>query len=106
MGRLRLGRLLAIGTAGCLLQSAVHLPNSAHLQSNRPIFVLESCLRLGWPTRLHDYCSGRSGKIVKEIKAGEYLVYPRDLRPATKLICMYQMERGGCIVDCKIEVQG
>src|SRR4051812_16205028 len=36
-------------------------------------------------------------------KAGEYLVYPRVLRPATKLLCMYQMERGGCIVDCKIE---
>src|SRR3954467_1057484 len=52
VGRLRLGRLLAIGTAGCLLQSAVHLPNSAQLQPNRPIFVLKSCLRLGWPTRL------------------------------------------------------
>src|SRR3954469_5988234 len=52
MGRLRLGRLLAIGTAGCLLQSAVHLPNSAQLQPNRPIFVLKSCLRLGWPTWL------------------------------------------------------
>src|SRR4051812_7491050 len=39
-------------------------------------------------------------------KAGEYLVYPRVLRPATKLLCMYQMERGGCIVDCKIEIQG
>src|SRR3954467_977905 len=39
-------------------------------------------------------CSGRSGKTVKEIKAGEYLVYPRVLRPATKLICMYQMDRG------------
>ena len=49
-------------------------------------------------------CSGRSGKIIKgENKAGEYLVYPRVLRPATKLLCMYQMERGGCIVDCKIE---
>ena len=52
MGRLHLGRLLAIGTAGCLLQSAVHLLNSAQLQPNRPIFVLKSCLRLGWPTRL------------------------------------------------------
>src|SRR3954468_12917483 len=30
----------------------------------------------------------------KGIKAGEYLVYPRVLRPATKLICMYQMDRG------------
>ena len=50
--RLRLGRLLAIGTAGCLLQSTVHLPNSAQLQPNQPIFVLKSCLRLGWPTRL------------------------------------------------------
>src|SRR4051812_34669018 len=39
-------------------------------------------------------CSGRSGKTVKGIKAGEYLVYPRVLRPATKLICMYQMEKG------------
>ena len=39
-------------------------------------------------------CSGRSGKTVKEIKAGEYLIYPRVLRPATKLICMYEMERG------------
>src|SRR3954466_13393536 len=48
-------------------------------------------------------CSGRSGKTVKEIKAGEYLVYPRVLRPATKLLCMYQLERGGCIVDYKIE---
>src|SRR3954471_4250345 len=48
-------------------------------------------------------CSDRSGKTVKEIKAGEYLVYPRVLRPATKLLCMYQMERGGCMVDCKIE---
>ena len=52
VGRLRLGRLLAIGTAGCSLQSAVYLPNSAQLQPNRPIFVLKSCLRLGWPTRL------------------------------------------------------
>ena len=52
MGRLRLGRLLAIGMAGCLLQSAVHLLNSTQLQPNRPIFVLKSCLRLGWPTRL------------------------------------------------------
>src|SRR3954465_3484434 len=52
VGRLRLGRLLAIGTAGCLLQSAVHLPKSAQLQPNRPIFVLKSCLRLGWPTWL------------------------------------------------------
>src|SRR3954464_15807051 len=49
-------------------------------------------------------CSGRSGKTIKgENKASEYLVYPRVLRPATKLLCMYQMERGGCIVDCKIE---
>src|SRR3954464_4598276 len=39
-------------------------------------------------------------------KSSEYLIYPRVLRPATKLICMYQMERGGDIVDCKIEVQG
>ena len=52
VGQLRLGRLLAIGTAGCFLQSAVHLPNSAQLQPNRPILVLKSCLRLGWPTRL------------------------------------------------------
>ena len=51
-------------------------------------------------------CSGRSGKTVKEIKQCEYLIYPQVLRPATKLICMYQMERGGCIVDCKIEVPG
>src|SRR3954466_16142563 len=51
-------------------------------------------------------CSGRSGKAMKEIKAGEYLVYPRVLRPASKLLCMYQMERGGCIVDCKIEIPG
>ena len=52
VGRLRLGRLLAIGTAGCFLQSVVHLPNSAQLEPNRPILVLKSCLRLGWPTRL------------------------------------------------------
>src|SRR3954471_14484404 len=39
-------------------------------------------------------------------KASEYLVYPRVLRPATKFLCMYQMERGGCIVDCNIEIQG
>src|SRR3954471_18632569 len=51
----------------------------------------------------HVDCSGRSGKTVKKKKAGEYLVYPRVLRPATKLLCRYQMERGGCIVDCKIE---
>src|SRR3954471_20885693 len=38
--------------AGCLRQSAVHLPNSAQLQPNRPIFVLKNYLRLGWPTRL------------------------------------------------------
>src|SRR3954466_10291488 len=38
-----------------------------------------------------------------ENKACEYLVYPRVLRPATKHLCMYQMKRGGCIVDCKIE---
>src|SRR3954464_4139937 len=36
-------------------------------------------------------------------KASEYLIYPRVLRPATKLLCMYQMKRGGYIVDCKIE---
>ena len=36
-------------------------------------------------------------------KSSEYLIYPRVLCPATKLLCMYQMERGGCIVDCKIE---
>src|SRR4051812_47876363 len=49
-------------------------------------------------------CSGRSGKAIKrKNKAGKYLVYPRVLRPATKLLCMYQMERGVCIVDCKIE---
>src|SRR3954467_12600203 len=34
-------------------------------------------------------CSTRLGKN-KGIKAGEYLIYPRVLRPATKLICMYQ----------------
>ena len=40
-------------------------------------------------------CSGRSGKTIKrENKAGEYLIYPRVLHPATKLLCMYQMERG------------
>ena len=40
-------------------------------------------------------CRGRSGKTEKgENKAGEYLIYPRVLRPATKLLCMYQMERG------------
>src|SRR3954469_5296932 len=49
-------------------------------------------------------CSGRSGKTIKGgNKAGEYLIYPRVLHPATKLLCMYQMEWGGCIVDCKIE---
>src|SRR3954467_11161834 len=49
-------------------------------------------------------CNDRSGKPIKgENKAGEYLVYPRVLRPTTKLLCMYQMERGGCIMDCKIE---
>src|SRR3954464_12066428 len=42
----------------------------------------------------------------RENKAGEYLVYPRVLRPATKHLCMYQIERGGCIVDCKIEIPG
>src|SRR3954467_1144230 len=52
--------------------------------------------RLQWPIRQNS----------KGNKAGEYLVYPRVLRPATKLLCMYQMERGGCMVDCKIEVQG
>src|ERR1044072_6994839 len=47
-------------------------------------------------------CSGRSGKTEKgENKAGEYLIYPRVLHPATKLM-HYQMDRGGCIVDCKI----
>src|SRR3954469_22579996 len=39
-------------------------------------------------------CNGRSSKTVKEIKAGEYIIYPRVLRPTTKLLCMYQMERG------------
>src|SRR3954471_4459797 len=39
-------------------------------------------------------CSGRSGKTVKEIKQCEYLAYPRVLRPATKHLCMYQMEKG------------
>src|SRR3954468_15059835 len=41
-------------------------------------------------------CSGRSGKTVKEIKAGEYLIYPRVLRPATKLLCIINGYRGGC----------
>src|SRR3954465_583133 len=37
-------------------------------------------------------CSGRSCKTIKwENKAGEYLVFPRVLRPTTKLLCMYQM---------------
>ena len=32
-------------------------------------------------------CSGRSGKTIKgENKAGEYLVYPRVLHPAIKLL--------------------
>src|SRR3954466_4463236 len=39
-------------------------------------------------------------------KSSEYLIYLRVLRPATKLICMYQMERGGCIVECKKEMPG
>src|SRR3954469_4694104 len=38
--------------ASCPRQPAVHLPNSAQLQPNRPIFVLKNYLRLGWPTRL------------------------------------------------------
>ena len=34
-------------------------------------------------------CSGRSRKTIKgENKAGEYLVYPRVLRPATKHLCI------------------
>src|SRR3954470_24969726 len=51
-------------------------------------------------------CSGRSGKTVKEIKAGEYLVYPRVLRPATKLLCIIKGYGGSCIVDCKVEIPG
>src|SRR3954469_17080083 len=38
--------------AGCLRQSAVHLPNSCRVEAHRPIFVLKNYLRLGWPTRL------------------------------------------------------
>src|SRR3954465_1144706 len=34
------------------------------------------------------------GQNSKGNKSSEYLVYPRVLRPATKLICMYQMDRG------------
>src|SRR4051812_17725658 len=39
-------------------------------------------------------------------KSSEYLIYPRVLRPATKLLCIINGYRGGCIVDCKIEIQG
>src|SRR3954469_1533259 len=39
----------------------------------------------------------------KGIKAGEYLIYPRVLRPAAKLLCIINGYEGGCIVDCKIE---
>src|SRR3954468_16516992 len=37
-------------------------------------------------------------------KAGEYLIYPRVLRPATKLLCIINGYRGSCIVDCKVEI--
>src|SRR3954464_2191592 len=40
--------------------------------------------RLQWPIRQNS----------KGNKSSEYLVYPRVLRPATKLLCMYRMERG------------
>src|SRR3954470_21876831 len=39
-------------------------------------------------------------------KSSEYLISPRALRPATKLICSIKWNWGGCIVDCKIEIQG
>ena len=47
VGQLRLGRLLAIGTAGWSKQPAVRLPSSAQQQPNWPILVLKGCLRLG-----------------------------------------------------------
>src|SRR3954471_9850327 len=39
-------------------------------------------------------------------KSSEYLIYPRVLRLATKILCIINGYGGGCIVDCKIEIQG
>src|ERR1043165_9211805 len=39
-------------------------------------------------------------------KSIEYIIYPRVLHPATKLLCILKWKAGGCIVDCKIEIQG
>ena len=69
--RLRLGRLLAIRTAGCSLQSA-------QLQPNRPILVLEGCFRLGEATRvpiprqfpLRYHHEGDSQPLLVDLKGG------------------------------------
>src|SRR4051812_43994727 len=75
-GRLRLGRLLAIGTAGCLRQSAVRLPSSAQLQPNRPILVLKGCFRLGEPTRVPIPLQRTCKSLLKNTNIkGKYLIY-------------------------------
>src|SRR3954471_17596501 len=74
------------GEASCLGTTKLHLATGKLdvVEGTGDLLLLDSNVN----------CSGRSGKTVKEIKAGEYLVYPRVLRPATKLVCMYQMEMG------------
>src|SRR4051812_25386291 len=50
-------------------------------------------------------CSGRSGKTIKEIKQGEYLVYPRDLRPLLSIMHCINGKKRLYIVDWKTEIQ-
>src|SRR3954466_3791415 len=52
-------------------------------------------------------CSGRSGKTIKgENKAGEYLAYPRVLRPLLSIYAFVSNGKGRLyIVDCKVEIQ-
>src|ERR1041385_8701668 len=47
VGRLRLGRLVALDRVDCSRQSAGRMPSSAQLQPNRSILVLKGCFRLG-----------------------------------------------------------
>src|SRR3954465_3026063 len=87
------------GEASCLGTTKVLLVNGeldVEERSSGDLLLLDSNVD----------CSGRSGKTVKKIKAGEYLIYPRVLRPATKLLCIINGYGEGCIVDCKIEIQG
>src|SRR3954467_7463632 len=57
-----------------------------------------------WTRRLQRRLQRPIRQNSKGNKSSEYLIYPRVLRPATKLLCIINGYGGGCIVDCKIEI--